>query len=322
MNEMLDLIEKVIKIPSYTGNTRAVLECFDIYKSIFLNKKVYIKEVNNNGYISILFSNYNTLDLDVLSICHTDVVENFEYKMTKKDNIIYGRGVFDMKSFIIMNLLNLKYLIENNINTKFGVLVVSDEETVDEYGTKYWVENLNLKAKIVLDNDSGLGNINNIIKDNLGAITIKIIGESIFEKIRTINNIKERFGNFCCNIIDNEEIDLYFDEVNIKNILNNCMYKNTKYDILMLNNYIKNNINDKYHKIYKDICKRNGIKIDYLTSKTTDDSRFFSYKGINIISHQANGGDFHKATEWLDFDSLLVLKNIQLGFLIDFNEVL
>ncbi len=319
MNEILDLIERVIKIPSITGNLKTTMECFDIYKSIFLNKKIYIREVSNNGYISILFSNVDTMSFDVLSVCHTDVVENIEYKMTKKDNIIYGRGVFDMKSFVIMNLLNLKELIENNINVKFGVLVVSDEETVDEYGTKYWVEKLGLKSKVVLDNDSGNGNITNIIKENLGAITIKLFNKNVFDKLKTIENIKEKFGEFCCNIIDNEEIDLYFTGINIENILKKCMYKNTIYKILMLNNYIKNNINDKYHKSYKDICEKNGLKINYITSKTTDDSRFFSYKNINVISHQANGGDFHKSTEWLDFDSLIMLKNIQLEFLKNIN---
>ncbi len=318
MNKILNLIEKVIKIPSYTGNTEAIIECFNIYKNIFLDTKIYIKEINNRGYLSILFSNFDTIDLDILSVCHTDVVENSEYKMIKKDNIIYGRGVFDMKSFIIMNLLNLKDIIENNINVRFGVLIVCDEETIDEYGTKYWVERLDLKAKIVLDNDSGNGNINNIIKDNLGAVTIKLFNKNIFDKLRTIENIKEKFGKLYCNVTNNEEIDTYFIGIDIKNIMKKCMYKNTSYEILMLNNYIKNNVNDRYHKIYKNICEKNGLEINYITSKNTDDSRFFSYKNINVIGHQANGGDFHKSTEWLDFNSLILLKKIQLEFLKSF----
>jgi acetylornithine deacetylase/succinyl-diaminopimelate desuccinylase-like protein len=218
-----------------------------------------------------------------------------------------------MKSFVTVALFNLKRIKKANISIKYGVLVVSDEEIGGQNGTKYWIENLNLKTKIVLDSDSCIGNIDNIVKDNLGAITIKLYG-NMFDKMITIQNIRKKFKNFYMNVVG-DEIDLNFNEVEIAKILQKCM-NNTKYEILMLNNYIKNDINDKYHKLYKKICEDLlKSEITYMTGKTTNDSRYFSYKNINVISHHANGGDYHKSTEWLNFKSLLEFYNIQFKFL-------
>jgi acetylornithine deacetylase/succinyl-diaminopimelate desuccinylase-like protein len=308
---MLNFIENIVKIPSYTGNFRAVEECFVLCKDYCDN--CFMKEVEVNGYRSVLFSNVDTLNFDILSVCHIDVVPSKVYDMSVNDNIVRGRGVFDMKSFVVVALYNLKRIKNFNIANKYGVLVVSDEESGGENGTKYWIENLNLKTKIVLDSDSCIGNINNILKDNLGAITIKLYGD-MFDKMITIQNIKKRFGNFYINVVG-DEIDLNFDEIEIKKTLKKCMY-NTKYEILMLNEYIKNDINDKHHRLYKQICE-DSLEHDivYITGKTTNDSRYFSYKNINVIGHQSNGGDYHKDTEWLDFSSLLKFCDIQFKFI-------
>lgn len=320
MNETLKLIERVIAIPSYTSNFRAVNECFEFYKGIFNNCNVNLREVDDGGYKSILFSNCITNNFDVLNICHTDVVESIEYKLSKKENVIYGRGVFDMKSFVIINLLNLRKLIENKSDVSYGVLIVADEEIYrDCCSSKLWVEKMKLKAKIVLNNDAANKSINEIVEKNLGAISIRLNGDNIFDKKRTMNNLKSKFLNLY--LTDYGEINFYFDCKNIIEVLKRCMCGNTTCDILMLNDFIVNNIYDKYHILYRNICKKNEVKINYVTSKTTDDSRFFSYKNMNVINHNATGGDYHKSTEWLDFTSLVLLGNIQLEFLKNFNSI-
>lgn len=314
---MINLIDKLVKIPSYTGNYSAIGECFKICKSFFGDTKIFIVENEKNNYQSILFSNYSTLNFEVLSLCHMDVVTNNEYKMIQKDDIIYGRGVFDMKSFIVSNLVNLKYLIENKINTKYGVLITSDEEIGGENGTKHWIDDHNLKTKILLDSDNGY-NVESIVAENLGAITIRLKGDQ--ESInKTIINIKNKFKGFYCENFGNE-IDIIFPNLDIIKTINSCIYGNINFEVLMLNKYSRNDLNNKYHKLYKKIALENGISIRYVTISTNNDARYFSDIGTNILSHQATGGDNHKPTEWLDLNSFYIHNKIQREFLINMTK--
>lgn len=310
---MINFIDNLVKIPSYTGNHNAIRKCFDICKSFFGDTKIFIVENEKNNHQSILFSNCGTLNFEVLSLCHMDIVPNNEYKMIKKDNTIYGRGVFDMKSFVVSSLTNLKYLIENNINTKYGVLITSDEETGGENGTKHWIDYYNLKTDILLDSDNG-NSIDSIVAENLGAITIRLKGNQ--ENInKTIVNIKDKFKGFYCANFRNE-MDIIFPNLNIIKTIDSCMYNDVSFEVLMLNKYSKNNLEDKYHKLYRKISIENGIDIKYITVSTNNDARYFSDIGINVISHQATGDDNHKPTEWLDLNSFYIHNKIQRNFLI------
>lgn len=308
---MINNIGKLVAIPSFTGNFNAIDECFRLCREI-VSKNVFIFEKNINGYKSILFSNCNNLNFNVLSLCHIDVYESDKYELIETKDKIFGRGVFDMKSFVVSNLINLNKLIEINSATKYGVLVTSDEEIGGDNGAKFWANETDLKAKIILDSDSGY-NLSSIIETNLGAITIRLIGEEI-NITETIKKIKKEFHNFYCEDFDNE-IDMNFDEFDIVSHLNNCMVNDVKFDILMFNKCTRNNINDEYHKLYRDIVKNNGINIQYRTVSATNDSRYFAEKNINIISNQATGGNNHKDNEWLDKNSLYLFNNIQYEFL-------
>ena len=315
---MLDLINKLVLLNTtknnYNNINDAINLCIDYFNDC---KNIFIKKDIINGNLSILFSNYQEFNFDVLSICHIDVVpmQNNNYKLIKDNNIIYGRGVFDMKSFIVSALYNLKQIIKQQLNIKYGILIVSNEETAYESDVKYWINKLN--TKVVLDADNGCGNIDSIIKENLGAITIKL---SKKDK-NTINLIKNNFNKFYCNII-NDEIDILFNNTNIEQDLLNCMKNDTTYSIIMLNKYIENDLNNKYHILYKNILENEiNKKVKYIISKNTTDSRFFSYKNITVIGNQANGGNYHKLNEWLDYNSLLQFNKIQFEFLSRFNYI-
>ena len=311
---MLNLIEQLIKLKTTENNTNEIKLAIDLCINYFNNikDKIFIHKIND----SILISNHNGFNFDVISTCHIDVVpmQNEIYNIKKDGNIIYGRGVFDMKSFVVSALYNLKKLIQNNINTKYAILIVSNEETASESDTKLFADKIT--TKIVLDSDSGIGNITSIVKNNLGAITIKLSKKDL----QTTNLIKNNFSKYYCDFIDNE-VDILFDNKNILNELQKCMKNNTTFEVLMFNNYIENDINDKYSILYKNIAeKKLNAKINYITSKTTTDSRFFSFKNINVINHQATGGNYHKIDEWLDYDSLIKFNEIQYEFLKVFNN--
>lgn len=53
---------------------------------------------------------------------------------------MYARGCMDMKAFVVIGLSALEKILNENISIKYGVLIVSDEETGGFDGTKYWTE--------------------------------------------------------------------------------------------------------------------------------------------------------------------------------------
>lgn len=292
---MFKLLEKLVKIPTYNEDNCkiAINECLKIF-----NNNIKIQSYKN----SVLLSNINTNNFDIISTCHIDVVPMSIYNINKKDNIIYGRGVFDMKSFLVSALFNLKYIIDNNINIKYGIIIATDEETAIESETKYWANNI--KTKIVLDSDSGVGDINKIVKNILGALTIKT--KCSYNK----NEVKNIFGKYYIDFVD-DEIDILIDNDNKLEELKKYI---KDFNILMFNKCINYDIDNKYNLIYKNICENIlNNKIEYITTKNTTDSRFFD--NCIVINHQATGGDYHKDTEWLDYDSFMKFNKIQLDFL-------
>ena len=294
---MFELLEKLVKISTYNKDNCkiAINECLKIF-----NNNIKIQYYKN----SVLLSNIITNNFDVVSTCHIDVVPMLSniYNIEKKNNIIYGRGVFDMKSFLVNALFNLKYIIDNNINVKYGIIITTDEETAPESETKYWANNI--KTKIVLDSDSGVGDINKIVKNILGALTIKT--KSNYNK----NEVKNMFGKYYIDFVD-DEIDIL---INNDNKIEELKKYIKDFDILMFNKCINYNIDNKYNILYKNICENIlNNKIEYITTKNTTDSRFFN--NCIVINHQATGGDYHKNTEWLDYDSLIKFNKIQLDFL-------
>ncbi|MBR2141421.1 MAG: M20/M25/M40 family metallo-hydrolase [Rickettsiales bacterium] len=314
---MFDLLEKLVKYKTTEGNYKEIDDAIACCLGYFGELKIFTVEKTIDKNKSIFISNANDFNVDVLSICHMDVVpmQSNIYDVTKRNNnIICGRGVFDMKGFLVSAIHNLKKAVVQNIKTKYGVLIVSNEETATESDTKHW-SNI-IKTKVVLDSDSGNGDINSIVKDNLGAITIKLSKLDA----ETIDLIKRQFSEFYCDVVENE-IDILFNDENIKENLEKCMRNDTKIDVLMFNNYIKNNINDKCQILYKNLLKELlNIDVKYITSRTTTDSRFFSGKCDSIISHQAIGGNYHSENEWLDFNSLIKFNELQFEFLKNYNK--
>lgn len=300
---MLNKIKELVQIASTSYNNFALQEAINVCKKYYQNQ--YTKEIVYNNVSSILFANCDSLQFDVLSVCHIDVVnaDNSLFNLKMGGGKIFGRGIFDMKSFIVSSLENLQKI--NHI--KYGVLISTDEEIGGENCTKYWNEQFGLKANIILDCDDGY-NINAIINEKYGSCAIKLLDNAENNK-SFFNSVKDKLQD--CELINNDEINFYF-----QNAFNKKLFKNIPYEILLLNEYYRISPNNQYLKLYKNIVEQNtqgAAKFD--CSRHVNDSRFFYNSANVIITHQATGGDNHKNTEWLDLESLYLFNKIQLEFL-------
>jgi succinyl-diaminopimelate desuccinylase len=80
-----------------------------------------------------------------------------------------------MKTQVAGAMKLLEFVVENNIKIKFGVLIVTDEETVGKC-SDFWVNKIGLKSKIILDGDGEHG-INKIIDRKKACVFVDLISK-------------------------------------------------------------------------------------------------------------------------------------------------
>lgn len=206
---MFSFLKKIIELPtpSYRQDhcQACIQACID-----YLGHKDYlfIKKHLSNHINSCLISNTKDTNLDLLFLCHIDVVDAPKslFTLQEKNNIFYGRGVFDMKGPTVCVLEALKNYFSKNNHKKIGLLLVSDEEVGGENGTKYWSSILS--PKVVIEPDSAQP-IDKIIESAKQPFFVKLISsgisahgsrpwlgiDAIQELLSSIQYIQEK-GNF------------------------------------------------------------------------------------------------------------------------------
>jgi succinyl-diaminopimelate desuccinylase len=183
--ELMELTEKLIRFPGTTQNKPALEECFNFCVNYFKdknNKNIFIDVKEKNGLKSVLVSNADTINLDVLDIVHIDVVpvgDKNMYNPIIKDGILKARGSSDMKSQVAVAFKLFEYVIEQKFDYKYGLLIVTDEET-ECTCSDYWASEIGLNAKIILDGDGAAPILNKMIYKKKASLCIKVIfrGES------------------------------------------------------------------------------------------------------------------------------------------------
>jgi succinyl-diaminopimelate desuccinylase len=221
--DLIELIVKLVEFPSYSGNVEAIKNCLQYCIDYFddIRDKIFIKKIENNGVQSVLLSNCDTLDYDILEVGHIDVVPVNDSAMFKPKivgNIMYGRGVADMKGPVAVGMKILEYVLKNDINLRYGLLIVTDEESGGFNGAKYWSENIGLKTKLLINADAG-ESLNEIIYKSKGSLLVKLssVGEPSHGSrpwlgidaneniINVVNNLRKSFAYYSKNNVPEDE---------------------------------------------------------------------------------------------------------------------
>jgi len=208
------IVTDLISFKTSHNNPKEIKSCLKYCKDLFKNEekenKIFIKEYSKNNIDSLVISNTNDKDLDVILLGHIDTVDGpdelFEAKI--KNGFLYGRGSMDMKAFVGTNLVVLKEIITKKIPLKIAVFVVSDEELGGEFGAKFLVNEIGYTAsKTVLVPDDG-EKITQIVSKSKSIMSLKFKaigkeahgcmpwdGENAIEKnIKVYNNLKKYFS--------------------------------------------------------------------------------------------------------------------------------
>ncbi len=148
MLSSIELSQKLIRIPSYSGDNPEVIEFLKNYLEK-LNFKCEILEFEGDDSYKVnnlhAIFNPNNSEKIVYFAGHTDVVKEGDKKAWKFDPFsatidgdkLFGRGTADMKCAIACFVIAVEKLLqEENPNFGIGFLITNDEENDSINGTK------------------------------------------------------------------------------------------------------------------------------------------------------------------------------------------
>lgn len=134
------LAKKLIAIPSISGDIPQAVAGMELIKKEL--PEFPFTPFASKQYPSLLYSNKGT-DLRKFKIIlngHIDVVPGGkeQFKPRIENNKLYGRGAFDMKAALAVNILLFKELAPK-VAFPLALQIVSDEEKSGKYGTGYQI---------------------------------------------------------------------------------------------------------------------------------------------------------------------------------------
>lgn len=180
-NEILELTQKLISYKTITGNQKEIIACFDFINRYFSPEikaqKIIAKKYEKNGHISLVFSNTNKTNFNILLNGHIDVVaaNHKEFISRIKNNKLYGRGAADMKSEVALLMKVFKNSINSGIKKSMALMLTSDEEISGKSGVGYLINKIGYKSDIVIAPDGG-HNFELVIKEK-GGFWVKITAQ-------------------------------------------------------------------------------------------------------------------------------------------------
>jgi len=162
INKIIKLTLNLIEIES----TKDIPENLDKVLQIS-NKELngfYLKEFENNGIKSHLYSNTKSSSFKIILNAHLDVVvgNKDQFKTLIHGDKLIGRGAYDMKASAAVEILVFKE-IANKVNYPIALQLVTDEEIGGFNGTKYQIEK-GIKSDFVIAGESTNFEINNEAK--------------------------------------------------------------------------------------------------------------------------------------------------------------
>lgn len=163
--ELIKTIEDMIRFKTETGNMAEIERCLDYIVAKFKNTNAYVRvERFAKGSPVLYLANNNSEEQDAVVLGHIDVVKAKDEMFVPviRDGKMYGRGTLDMKSFAVVAMHTMAYVLEHNLPIKFAVILSTDEETSGGGMESFLEEHPHFKAQVVLDNDVG-GDIGKII---------------------------------------------------------------------------------------------------------------------------------------------------------------
>ncbi|MBO5442925.1 MAG: M20/M25/M40 family metallo-hydrolase [Alphaproteobacteria bacterium] len=177
--DLINTVSDLIRFRTETGNTKEINQCLEYCKNLFAGTSAKIDVFRKDNIAPVLFiRNHDVEDFDVVILGHLDVVpaEDHMFEPKIEGLRMIGRGTLDMKSFAAVAFNSMFYVLENNLDLKFGIILSTDEEKGSAGTHAFMDAHPDISAKIVLDNDVG-GDILKIVNKCKNPVFVKLISE-------------------------------------------------------------------------------------------------------------------------------------------------
>jgi len=166
LDEILCLLEKLMNCPSVSKDNEVSNQLLDMIKDEVPNT-LFVKKHDFDGFGSLVISNTEDTDFDIVFCTHIDVVPCAEYKYTEDDENVYGRGSFDMKGQVAVLITLFKEL---RTDKKVALFITSDEEIAGNCAKGLVDIYPNIKLAIIPDGGKDF----NLIEEEKGQLQIKL----------------------------------------------------------------------------------------------------------------------------------------------------
>lgn len=341
LNNIIEILKELMKYKTVEGNQKE-FDKLIIYIKELIPKELLIEEYEFKKHKCLVISNTDSKKLDLVFCTHIDVVPASNYNIEETEELIKGRGSFDMKGSVAVCLELFKNL---KTNKKVALFITSDEELTG-YCAKKLLEIYDTDFAIVPDG----GKDYEIITEEKGQLQLKISIETKsahasqpYNGINAITSLYDVYENILKKYPLPKSSKEYITSINLSMIKggealnsvasNATMYldirhtsKDTKEQILKYLKAINNNLdieiihegnlfmadkNNPKIKNYITISEKilnNKIKIS--TSEATSDAIYFSDKKIPTILTNPIGGYPHSPEEFVEKESLYYLYEI------------
>lgn len=351
---MKELLNELIKYKTLDMNFEyddEFVKCLNCIKNYLKDQKLYFKDYIFNGKRSLVVSNTEDKNLDIIFCGHIDVVigKDEQFNPVIKDNIMYGRGTYDMKGHDAVMIEVMKNL---DTNYKVALFLTSDEEYGGFNGTDLLLNQEGYNAKLAIVPDGG-NNFDLVVEEKgvyeleLSYIGVPAHGSTPYLGVNPIVKLFEIYqkllevypmpkdnddfrtsinlgylngGNFMNRVPDFAKMGLDIRHVttDTKKEIYDAIRKIDK-DVIIDTfeesfefKYIESDLSKEYLKIAEKVL---GRKINEFKCASSSDARFFYSKGISTIIMNASGNDMHGDNEYIELDSLDKLYEIYNKFI-------
>lgn len=354
---------ELIKFRTETGNTAEIERCFKYLSKLAENINARTEIYRKDALAPVmLLSNGEKRDFDVLVVGHIDVVPAADNMFIPylKEGKMFGRGTLDMKSFAVVGLNSLEYVIKEKLPLKFGVLLSSDEEKGSFGLEAFLAENPDLKSKVVFDVDVA-GDIGKIVARCKSPVFVKLESEGkeahgstpwegvdaneqllqVWQNIRSLYpyyskkmprpadtwidtvHFAKIEGGEVANVISNHAealLDFRLTEKStlsgLEENLKKAMVDGVSYRIVSSGRPVVMDENNTFIRAYKHLAEqylKRTLSFEYIGGAT--DSRAFAERGSIVIMHSGSGDGMHASGEYVDWQSVEQLAEIEKLFL-------
>lgn len=337
--EIVQLTAELVAFRTTADRPDQIRACLEYIKAYLADTPLIVQEFKLLGKPGLVISFSRGKQQELLLNGHIDVVDGFDtqFTVTKKGNQLYGRGTNDMKASVATMLVLLRRIALRGRKPRVALLLVSDEETGGT-GTCELARRGYLGDFVIVGEQTKL----RIETKHKGHLAVRVtaygasshasrpwLGSNAIEKLikqlarihaeipqatrsnkwlPTVNvtsfvslspsNVTPSKAEMVLDIRTTEE----WSNRRILNVLKRLKFKVTKlHDGAML----KNKRKDSHIRALRRIADRVvGKKRKYVKSCGSTDARFFSARGIPVVSFGPTGGKHHTGSEYVEIDAL------------------